>query len=99
LFRKAFVEDVVEACGATGLLIKQKPGRADIVDYQHAPISLFPTPYPFHIYKEVYEQQLPIGCFVSSLSSQPDHIYSILKNFLKYDQFLERLVGLSKSFN
>ena len=62
-------------------------------------MSLFPTPYPFHIYRHVYNQQKPIGCLVSNLAAQPDHIQSILSNFLKYDAFLERLVYLSKEFN
>ena len=44
------VQDVVEACPVTGLMIKENTQRGH-PSYIHAPISLFPTPYPLDIYK------------------------------------------------
>jgi len=80
-------------------MIKQSADPAKLVEYQHAPVSLFPTPYPYHVYEQAYNYQAPLGMLVSSLAAKPKKIHSLLESFLKYDPFLERLVGVSKAFN
>lgn len=50
LTRRQFMVDCIETCATIGLLIKQSPDAQKQVEYQHAPISLFPTPYPVHLY-------------------------------------------------
>ena len=96
------MRDIIEACAATGLLIKKYPSvetKDKLISYQHAPISLFPTPYPLHIYKELLKVQEPVGCLVSNLVANPLLIHEILDQFLKYDPFLAKLVDLSKQYN
>lgn len=53
-FRATLTQDLVETCAVNGCMIKKYPKVEQVTDYQHAPISMFPTPYPFHIYKQVY---------------------------------------------
>lgn len=43
--------------------------------------------------------QKPIGELVAKLVSKPDKLHSILENFLKHDEFLAKLVNLSKRVN
>ena len=98
-FEDHLVTDAIETCSAIGLLIKQSPSPSQPVEYQHAPISLFPTPFPYQAYEKIYGWQKPMGILVASLAARPDKIHKILSSFLKYDPFLARLVQLSKSFN
>ena len=95
-FRKTLVEDIVETCAATGCLIKKFPNKENLIEYQHAPISLFQTPYPLSIYKQVEAYQHPIGVLVSNLTAAPHKIGTILDSFLKYDQFLAQLVKIGR---
>ena len=100
--KKVLIEDAIETCSAISLLIKKNAGKAskkELSEYQHAPVSLFPTPYPLHLYSKIYDLQRPMGSLVSSLTAHPEKIESILKDFLKYDQFLARLVEMSKAYN
>lgn len=64
-FRKRLMMDAIETCASSSCLIKKHPNSDQLTDYQHAPISLFPTPYPFHIYKQVFNYQKPTGILVS----------------------------------
>ena len=50
---KTIVQDVVETCAATGLMVKKNTTRGD-PNYHHAPLALFPTPYPVDMYKEAF---------------------------------------------
>jgi hypothetical protein len=84
-FRKNLVQDLVETCSVNGCLIKKFPNVEKVTDYQHAPISMFPTPYPFHIYKLVHNHQQPLGRLVSNLAANPKKLEEILGGFLKYD--------------
>ena len=96
------VQDIIEACSATGLQIKRYPSSSTpehLVCYQHAPISLFATPYPLHLYKHILKLQPQIGCLVSNLTASPKLIHKLLEGFLRYDPFLEKLVGVSKQYN
>ena len=61
--------DAIEACVSSGCLIKKHPNMEQLTDYVHAPISLFRTPYPLHLYKPVYNHQHPLGILVSNLAS------------------------------
>ena len=97
--REQFMIDVIETCVSIGLLIKQSPNKEKLIEYQHAPVSLFPTPYPAHLYHKVYDHQDPVGCLVSNLAANPQKMESLLSGFLKYDQFLADLVEVSKSYN
>ena len=54
LFREVIKTDVVEACAVDGLMIKQNTTWGDPA-YQHAPMTLFPTPYPLDLYNEAYQ--------------------------------------------
>ena len=80
--RSILRKDVIEACSAIGLLIKQSADPDKLLEYQHAPISLFPTPYPLHIYNKVHDLQAPLGVLVSKLVCQPRPMVKILDNFL-----------------
>ena len=51
MLRTKLIEDAIETMAATGCLIKKHANKQQLADYMHAPISLFPTPYPLHIYK------------------------------------------------
>lgn len=83
-------------------MIKQSPSietPEKLITYQHAPMSLFPTPYPLHMFKSILNLQRPIGCLVSNLTSNPKMIHDLLESFLKYDPFLKKLVDMSKEYN
>ena len=58
------VQDVIETCAATGLMVKQNTTRGD-PNYHHAPLALFPTPYPLDMYKEAFNYQHAMGELMS----------------------------------
>ena len=80
--RHQVMVDAIEACAASGCLIKKHPTQDQLTEYMHAPISLFPTPYPLHLYREVHNYQHPLGVLVSNLTSKPEMISSLLESFL-----------------
>jgi hypothetical protein len=43
--------------------------------------------------------QHPMGQLVSQLVAKPDEMHKILENFLQYDDFLAKLVKVSKRVN
>ena len=98
-FRKFLTQDLVETCAVNACMIKKHPNLENLVEYQHAPISMFPTPYPFHIYKQVHNHQKPLGQLVGALAANPKKIEELLGGFLKYDSFLDDLVKVSKAYN
>ena len=80
--RKIMIQDIIEACSANGLLIKTHPAIETVQQltaYHHAPISLYPTPFPLHLYKQMLQWQSPLGCLVSNLTAQPHLIHEILE--------------------
>ena len=97
--RSVLKKDIIETCSAIGLLIKQSSEADKLLEYQHAPISLFPTPYPRHIYEKVLGYQEPLGILVSKLVQKPKLIHELLAGFLQYDDFLARLVKVSKKYH
>jgi len=86
--KKRVATDAIEACVASGCMVKKNACKEELTEYIHAPISMFPTPYPLHVFKQVYENSGPVGILVSNLISRPDNMYSILSSFLRYDTFL-----------
>ena len=68
-FRKHFIEDVIETCTVSACLIKKYPNKEQLTEYIHAPISLFQTPYPLHMYRQVEAYQHPLGILVSNLTA------------------------------
>ena len=77
-FEEQLVTDAIETCAAIGLLIKQSPEPHAQVEYQHAPVSLFPTPFPYQAYEKLYGWQKPMGILVASLAAKPEKIHKIL---------------------
>ena len=53
-------QDVIECCPIIGLMVKENTVRAHPT-YVHAPLTLFPTPYPIDRYKEAIAYQQPMG--------------------------------------
>lgn len=98
-FEEALTTDLIEICSVYGLLIKQSSDRKKQLEYQHAPMSLFPTPFPIQAYEKIYAWQEDLGWLVSSLCSEPAKMHKILGSFLKYDPFLARLVQVSQRYN
>ena len=49
--REEIVQDVIETCAVKGLMVKTV-GSNDSIEFNHAPISLFPTPFPAKHYKQ-----------------------------------------------
>jgi len=91
-------QDVVEACPTTGLMIKHNCTRGDFL-YQHAPMTLFPTPYPIDIYKEAYHLQSSMGDLMSAIVSDPErNIHNLLGEFATKDAFMSKLIGVSEAF-
>lgn len=92
-------QDVVEACPVQGLMIKRNTSKGDPT-YTHAPLSLFPTPYPLDIYRDVLSVQIPMGDLISGIVADPSkNIHGLLANFATKDAFMARLIGVSKEFN
>ena len=68
--------------------------------YVHAPLTLFPTPYPIDRYKEAIAYQQPMGQVVSGIVKDPEqHIHTLLKDFAEKDDFMKRLLKISRVFN
>ena len=79
-------------------MIKHNCTKGDFM-YQHAPITLFPTPYPLDIYKKAYNLQHSMGELVAAIVADPErHIHGLLADFASKDPFLARLIGVSKAF-
>ena len=78
-------------------MIKQNTIRGDPA-YQHAPMTLFPTPYPIDIYKNAYNLQTAMGDLIGSIISNPRrNIHDLLANFASKDIFMARLINVSKA--
>ena len=93
------VQDVIESCAVQGLMVKHSPDSQE-TRYNHAPISLFPTPYPIDMYREAVRLQYALGDLVSGIITKPQtNIHRLLANFSAKDEFLARLVNVSKAFN
>ena len=60
------MKDAVEVCMLKGLMVKSSSDNSSH-DYVHAPISLFPTPFPNNLYKEAIDFQIPLGVMISDL--------------------------------
>ena len=92
-------QDVIECCPVTGLMIKQNTERGHPA-YIHAPLTLFPTPYPIDRYKEAIEYQKPMGQVLSGIVQDPEqNIHSLLKDFSSKDEFMTHLLRISRVFN
>ena len=79
-------------------MIKQNTIRGDPV-YTHAPMALFPTPYPLDIYSQAYHLQKPMGDLVGGIVADPvRNIHELLDDFATKDAFMARLISVSKAF-
>lgn len=63
-------QDVVELCAVSGLMVKQNTIRGD-PRYTHAPLAVFPTPYPEDMYSEAYSYQTALGELMCSIVGNP----------------------------
>jgi len=79
-------------------MVKMNTVRGD-PHYKHAPISLFPTPYPIDIYKKALALQQPMGDLIGGIISNPaKNIHDLLASFAAKDAFMARLIDVSKVF-
>ena len=91
-------QDVIEASPVEGLMVKQNTTRGDH-RYTHAPMSLFPTPYPLDMYKQGYRMQTAFGELIAGMISRPqENIHQILGGFAEHDHFMQRLLTVSETF-
>ena len=91
-------QDVIETCPVIGLMIKENTERGT-PQYIHAPITLFPTPYPLDMYKKAIAYQEPMGEVVGGIVRDPvKNIHELLRDFSAKDEFMEKLLQISRAF-
>mmetsp|Transcript_30449 Transcript_30449/g.40497 ORF Transcript_30449/g.40497 Transcript_30449/m.40497 type:complete len:90 (+) Transcript_30449:148-417(+) len=79
-------------------MVKQNTTRGD-PRYHHAPLALFPTPYPLDMYKEALSYQHALGELICGIIERPrSNIHALLTDFAKNDEFMSRLLEVSKAF-
>ena len=61
-------------------------------------ISLFPTPFPVDKYELAKELQPHFGTLLANMVRQPSLILDALKYYYKTDDFLKRLIDISKAY-
>ena len=76
--RQRLILDGTEICSVVGCLLKKNATKDELTEYMPAPLNLFPTPFPFHLYKQIYLDQGPIGIAVSNLAANPELLWSQL---------------------
>ena len=92
-------QDAVELCSTLGLMLKQKKENQDPA-YIHMPFSLFPTPFPAELFSEAVTLQPILGEIVAGLIRDPtNNIAFVLKEMELLDEFLHKLLEISKEFN
>jgi len=65
----------------------------------HAPMTLFPTPYPMTHFKKAFNYQIPLGTLIANIVRDPrQNIHKILAEFSKVDHFMARLIEVSEAF-
>jgi hypothetical protein len=79
------------------MIFKASPDQDDVL-YQHVPMSLMATPYPLENYKEALEMEPGMGKLVAGITRDPAIINRTLESF-KQDDFIRRLLDVSKAFN
>jgi hypothetical protein len=67
--------------------------------YMHAPFSLFPTPYPKHLFEHAQHMQDHFCNLIADLISQPKLMVDMLHYFQEHDPLLKRLIDISVRFN
>ena len=68
--------------------------------YIHMPLSLFPTPFPAELFVEALSLQPLLGNVVAGIVRDPEqNIACVLKEMEKLDEFLHKLLEISKAFN
>ena len=78
--RNEIITDAIETCATMGLMVKTS-GDKDKVEYNHAPVSLFPTPFPNKHYQEAKKNQRELSFMVNDLTRQPHKIHELLQYF------------------
>lgn len=91
-------QNVTEVCPTLGLMVKSSETHKD-PNYVHAPVSLFPTPFPRDLFECTLAYQPVVGRLLGGLVGDPDqYIHGILYDFSKNDQFMQKLLSISKEF-
>jgi hypothetical protein len=80
------------------MIFKASPDQEDVM-YQHVPMSLMATPYPLKHYKHALELDPAMGKLVAGIVRDPSMINKTLDSFSKQDDFIARLLDVSKAFN
>ncbi|CDW80919.1 glutathione synthetase [Stylonychia lemnae] len=72
--------------------------KADSVEYNHAPISLFPTPFPSVHYLGAQNLQSHLGVMINDLVRKPDQIHDILQYFKLHDELMQKMLKVSEAY-
>ena len=89
---------MIETCAVKGLLVKSTNDPSQ-VEYNHAPISLFSTPFSLKHYQQAKDLQPHLGVMINDLVSQPHYMYDILQYFKKHDELMQKMLLISEEFN
>ena len=91
-------QDVIEACPVTGLMIKENTQRGH-PSYIHAPMTLFPTPYPLDMYKKAHSLQASMGDLIGGIiADSRQNIHALLADFAAKDNFMAKLIEVSQAY-
>lgn len=92
-------QDAVELCYTMGLTMKQSRDSND-QKYVHMPFSMFPSPFPAEPFHESLVLQPLVGKIVAGIVRNPaENIFPVLDEISKLDDFLARLLQISRDFN
>lgn len=73
--------DAIESCATIGLMVKSNCEKGNHL-YNHAPLSLFPTPYPADLVHDLILKQMELTKIISGVIADPsNNINGILDSF------------------
>jgi len=87
-------EEAVDYANAHGIVIRNRDNNKL---QNHAPFTLFPSPYPSYLYDEAWQVQKDYQTLVYRASRDSSFIFECLENVCEHDDFTKRQMDIYKT--
>ncbi len=96
---KNILQEVVDFCGVTGLMLKESKEPADYHRSIAAPVSLFPCCIPEPYFHHAIKVQPTMNTLVEKLARDASTIHKVLTPYTAADDFPKRLLAISDKYH
>jgi len=96
---KVILNDIIDYCGCTGLMLKESKSEKEYFKSIHAPISLFPVSVPEPYFTHAINVQPLMNILIEKLARDAKTIHDTLKPFADHDEFPKRLMQVSAKYH